>query len=142
MGLTKWTGSVTIGTLAAVVGAGAALIEAKTECINNKRGYVKALGVGFAFGVGVRWLPGSGTYGNIVFDDHLFDVIDPGQFNGRFGVAGASVVIGGGVGHSIIQCGHAFARDTGINWGLDVGATGIIGSCTVLESRIEDCCSK
>jgi RHS repeat-associated protein len=141
-GLTKWTGTAMAASIAAPIGMGGMLIEVKTKCINNKRGYVKALGIGPAAGIGFEWLPGSGTSGSIEFDDYLIDVIDPNQFNGRFGTSGANLVIGGGPGHGIVQCGHAFSQGSGWSWGIDVGATGIIGTCTVLESRIEDCCEK
>lgn len=140
----KWPGTIKTGALIGGVGAGGMLIEVRSECINGKRGYVKAIGVGPGFGVGAK-LPKipkdmpSGTYGNVVFDDYLIDVIDPNQFNGTFGVSGASAVVGKGLGHSIIQCGHAFARDTGWSYGLDVGASALYGACTVIESRIEDC---
>ncbi len=143
-GLVKWTGSMWSASVVPGIGAGGILIELRSECINGKRGYVKARGIGVGFGVGVRLpkIPGrrpSGTFGNVVFDDFLIDVIDTNMFNGRFEAAGASAVVIGGVGHQLIRCGRARARVTGTSVGLDVGATGFRGSCTVLESRIEDC---
>ena len=145
-GLTKWTGTIKSAGIVIGVGAGGMLIEVTSECVNGKRAHVKALGVGPGFGVGAK-LPKipegpSGTVSGATFDDFMINALDPGVFNGSFGVAGASVVIGGGVGHQKIQCGHAFATVTGASLGLDVGATGFSGTCTVLESRIEDCCSK
>ncbi len=143
-GLVTWTGTIKAGGFVAFVGAGGMLIEVRTKYINGKRGFVKALAVGPGAGVGIKLpkLPKgtpSGTVGGAEFNDPLIDVIDPNVFNGRFEAAGAAAVVGGGIGHQLIRCGRAFARVTGKNLGLDVGATGFAGTCTVLESRIEDC---
>jgi hypothetical protein len=144
-GLMQWTGTSSVGSANAGVGASGMVVELRTPCVNGKRGYVKAIGIGPSIGVGVKLpriphLPISGTYGNTVFDDHIIGpTIDPNQFNGSFEMAGAGAVVGGGWSHSLTRCGNAFARETGFNYGLDLGATAAKGTCTVIESRVEDC---
>lgn len=144
-GLMTWTGTSSVGSANAGVGSTGTVIELRTPCVNGKRGYVKAIGIGPSIGVGVKvprlpHLPVSGTYGGTTFDDHIVGpTIDPNQFNGSFEMSGVGAVLVGGWSHSLTRCGNAFARDTGFNWGLDLGATAAKGTCTVLESRIEDC---
>lgn len=143
-GLTKWTGTAKAGGLVLGIGAGGVLFELESECVDGKRAFVTVLAVGPGFGVGVKLpkLPKaipSGTVGNVTFDDFLIGVLDPDQYSGPYKQAGISAVIAGGVGHQKIQCGHAHATVTGTSFGLDVGATGFAGSCTVINSRVEDC---
>jgi hypothetical protein len=143
-GLVQWVGTATEPALAAPVGSGGALIEARTKCVNGKRGYVKALGVGPALGLGGK-LPKTpdsmpdGSRGSVVFEDYRPSV-DPSSFNGPFESISLSAIVGTGGSIGITRCGNAFASGPGVAYGLGIGLTMIKGSCTVLESKIEDCC--
>ena len=143
MGLYKWSGTIKSAELIAAVGAGGAVVELESECVDGKKAFVKAIGVGFGFGGRLRRPLPEGETSSITFDDNrLSGSIDPSVFNGKFEMVGGGFVIGGGWSHSKLRCGSAFATDSGWARGFNLGVSGIIGTCTVTESRIEDCCKK
>ncbi|TCK18882.1 RHS repeat-associated protein [Thiogranum longum] len=143
LGLYKWTGTIIEGEFIVGIGSGGALIDVESECVNGKKAFVKATGVGPGLGVGIKGSPKKipgGEGGDIEFDDFNFvGDIDPSVFNGTFGSVGAGLVIGIGYSASKIQCGSAYANDSGFTFGLNLGASGVMGTCTVIEYKIEDC---
>lgn len=152
LGLVKWSGSMTSGGGAAGIGGGFYRFSLNSECINGERGYAEVVATGPAIGAGIKGVPPfSLTTSNVTLFDKL-DHVDPSVMNGWFSMWSAGLTVGTGYGVAMIQLGGdggslsppkrsgAFnAFEHGRSRGFEIGATGVAGSATVINSSISKC---
>jgi RHS repeat-associated protein len=158
LGLLKWRGwSMQVSTVV-LVGATFVRYELESECVNGRKAKIVVWAVGPSAGIGVK---ATATWSSINFDDYANEInID--NFNGvLMGVSagvtahpgvpikppGSSILPGTGpgvgLGASYVRLGNAFSDITdnpGVVAGYDRSVTGTVGSSTVVESKIVDCC--
>jgi hypothetical protein len=151
-GLVTWTGTQTGGEFFA---AGGFLFTLRSECINGQRTWVKVLALGPGAGFGIDF---SATHEKAQVVDSL-STPDPNVFNGLFfqssagfsipptpqSMAGQALVTkqlprSHGVSASAVQIGGARGIGAGPVSGFDVGIGFLIGSSTVIDSGVENCC--
>ena len=138
-GLIEWKGTQTGG---AFLTAGAFQFSLKSECIKGKCASVKVLAGGPGAAIGPKKLKGTGSGSGVTFVD-LTDKPYPEVFNGEFLYVSAGIAVGKwGVGATAIQLGGAKSVGAGRLSGLDASIGFLVGSSTVIESRIEDCCPR
>jgi hypothetical protein len=139
LGLTTWTGNFDLKALIIGVGAAYATFDLTSkECVNGKRVVATVKFAGPGGGVGPKFIIGSQDRGSIVLDDHS-DTVDPSRLEGAAGVVGVGATIGNlSVGFTRIRLGHAFSKDVETS-GLDVGASIMIGSSTVVSTKYVSC---
>jgi RHS repeat-associated protein len=133
-GLVKWSGTYHARALIEATGAGWVDLALTSDCVNGKRFNAQVKGVGPGFGVGVPKLPpfGSETYGRVDLKDP-YDDINPNHLSGRFfwGSVGFSVgTFDQSVGWVVV--GSARGPNPQHASGLDIGASMILGSATVM----------
>ena len=138
-GLVSWSGTYHARTLVEGVGAGWVDLVLTSECVNNKRYKATVKGIGSGAGVGVKGIIVGEAYGKVKLNDP-YDQINPQNLAGKFVWASA----GFGVGKFDRSVGRvAIGSATGWNpehgSGLDIGATAIFGTATVMGGAWEEC---
>lgn len=158
LGLISWKGSSLQVSAVSLVGGTFIRYELESECINGKKAKIIVWAVGPSGGIGAK---ATATWSPAQFEDYD-SMINVGNFNGLFmGVSagitghlgvpirppGNSILPGNGPGvglsGSYVRLGSSFSNITnnpGIIVGYDKSITGTIGSSTVVESKIVDCC--
>jgi RHS repeat-associated protein len=148
-GLYTWTGTAWGGEAFAFVGGGGYVFDLESQCVNGKKAKITVWAVGSGGGVGLRLpkllenlpIPTVNLGGHVEFDDfRLSGDIDASVFDGTFQSAGFGAQPIWGWSSTKFRCGRAHADDTGWGFGLNLGAGGIGGSCTVKQVEIESCC--
>jgi hypothetical protein len=141
-----------------LVGATFVRYELESECVNGKKARIIVWAAGPSGGIGAK---ATATWSSARFEDYD-SKINADNFSGLFmGVSagitghpgvpirppGNSILPGRGPGMglsgSYFRLGNAFSKITdnpGIIVGYDKSISGTIGSSTVVESKIVDCC--
>ncbi|MFC6839979.1 RHS repeat domain-containing protein [Xanthomonas theicola] len=152
LGLIKWTGTSTGGGVSAGVGGGFYRFSLDSECINGQQGHAEIVAVGATIGVEIKGVPPfSLTTSSITVRDEL-NYINPNVMNGWFSMWSAGVTVGVGYGISMIQIGGDGGAlsppersgaynpfESGLSRGFEIGAGGMVGSSTVVDSSISRC---
>jgi RHS repeat-associated protein len=156
LGLMKWCGSSTQVSAIVLVGATFTRYKLASECVGGKKTVITVWAVGPSVGLGAK---GGVTLSNVCFDDYS-PIVNPDSFNGVFlssqggmtfhpGVPirppGYSITPGPGpgVGVSIgtTRLGDSYAAfGASVTYGFDKSISGTIGTSTVVDSKIVDCC--
>jgi len=157
-GLTRWTGTSYQISAIALVGATFNRFTLESECVGGKKAIITVWAVGPSIGIGSR---GTLTISKVSFEDFSAK-IDPSQFEGIFLLAQAGITFhpgvpirppgrtippgpgpGIGVGASSIRLGNAFSdplSSVGLSYGYDKSITGTVGTSSVMDVQILDCC--
>jgi hypothetical protein len=143
-----------------LVGATFIRYELESECVDGKKAIITVWAVGPSVGVGAKV---SGTWSSVSFEDYE-SKININNFNGVFlgvtaGITGhpgipvrppGKTILPGkgpgvGIGGAYVRLGNTYSKITdnpGLIAGYDKSITGSVGSSTVVESKIVNCCEQ
>jgi hypothetical protein len=156
MGLVDWNGTATIGGAVDGVGATLARFSLESECRCGKKISADVIAVGPSAGYGIRLTGGASK---VTFKDP-WPCPDQGSLEGQFLMVSAGLTVGAipspnnprfgrglpGIGLSVsyTQMGDAISIGwpPGITFGRDKSISATVGSATVTDFKITDCCGK
>ncbi len=151
-GLVTWHGKAFNTNASVGVGAGVLLYDLTSDCVGGKKGRALVRVVGPAVGLNIKGtLPVGVTSSDVSFNDRL-SYVDPGVLAGWFSTWSIGGALGRGFSCSMTQLGGngrilAHPEDAGA-WsepscsperGLELGAGGMAGSATLVQSSIISC---
>lgn len=135
LGLTEWTGTFEIRTFIIGLGGGHIKFDLTSDCVDGKQFNAQVTMVGPGVGAGLKALIGADVRGNIVFNDWQND-LDPSRLEGFAGILSGGVQAGPlGLGGTKIRLGDTFSQEVSNTFGLDLGASLVMGSATITGGR-------
>ncbi|NJB92548.1 RHS repeat-associated protein [Xanthomonas arboricola] len=152
LGLVKWSGTMTSGSAASGIGGGFYRLSLNSECVNGEQGRAEVVAIGPTIGVEIKGVPPfSLTTSTVTLQDRL-NYVNPNVLNGWFSMWSAGITAFGGYGFSMIQVGGDGGSlnppersgaynflENGPSRGFEIGAGGVAGSATVVDSSISKC---
>lgn len=156
LGLVAWHGSATVVSAVDAVGATLAFFDLESDCACGKKVSAKITAVGPSAGYGIR-LTGGGS--GVTFKDP-WQCPDANALGGLYLTVGAGISFGAipsplnprmglgrpgiGVSVSYTQMGDAIAIGwpPGYTVGRDKSVSATLGSATVTDFHVKDCCNK
>ncbi|MFC3651373.1 RHS repeat-associated core domain-containing protein [Dyella humi] len=152
LGLVQWTGTMSGGGAAEIVGGFFYKFSLYSQCVNGRRAHVIVDAVGPGVGVGAKGTSALGYSESSVSLNDGLNYIDPNVLNGWFSTWSAGVAFIKGYSVSTIQMGGDGVRSGdptkngaqalvsyGPTSGAEIGITGMAGSSTVIDSSFTSC---
>ncbi|UOT00934.1 hypothetical protein LZZ50_07705 [Xanthomonas arboricola] len=143
---------MTSGSAASGIGGGFYRLSLNSECVNGEQGRAEVVAIGPTIGVEIKGVPPfSLTTSTVTLQDRL-NYVNPNVLNGWFSMWSAGITAFGGYGFSMIQVGGDGGSlsppersgaynflENGPSRGFEIGAGGVAGSATVVDSSISKC---
>ena len=141
-GTVEWTGTQIEVGAAFGVGASFTRLELSTKCIGEKQGRATVWAVGPSIGIGAGFDSSVSGSPSVKFEDNL-STPSPQVFNGIY--SGYYVGVGYGPGKlglqiTVLGRAHAVGPTLGYGFGISAGYIYTVGTSTVVDSSLTNCC--